>query len=157
MERKASPILSLLVFSTFSFAAAASGALFPPGDWYASVEKPSWNPPAWLFGPVWTVLYVLIALAGSLLWGSRAQPFGRAALGAWGVQLVLNAAWSWIFFGRRRMDLALLEMSALLLAIVVAVLLARRVRPLAAVLLLPYLAWVCFAWFLNLTLWRLNA
>jgi benzodiazapine receptor len=149
--------LALLCFLALCFGAALFGAAFPPGEWYDSLRKPSWNPPAWLFGPVWTLLYAMMAASGFLSWRARAHPLARPALAAWGAQLLLNALWSWIFFGLRRMDLALAEMSALWIAILISLLLAWRVRPLAGALLAPYLGWVSFAWWLNLALWRLNS
>lgn len=155
--RPLAAVLGLVVFLALAFGAASFGARFTPGEWYAALEKPPWNPPAWIFGPVWTVLYVLIAVAGHWLWLRRDQPGARAALALWTVQLVLNALWSWIFFGLHRMGLALAELGLLWLAILATILAARRVRPLAAGLLIPYLVWVSFAWFLNLTLWNLNA
>ena len=146
----------LAVFLVVVFAAAATGAAFPPGNWYAGLVKPSWNPPSWLFAPVWTVLYVLMAVAAWLVWRQGGAPGVRAALFAWVVQLALNAAWSWLFFGLHRPGLAFAELMVLWLAILVTVVLAWRVAPAAGVLLLPYLAWVTFAGVLNVTLWRLN-
>ena len=95
--------ISLLVFVVLVVAAASSGVLFKPGEWYKGLLKPSWTPPNWLFGPVWSVLYVMIAVAGWLVW--RAEGTG-VALSFWFLQLALNAVWSGIFFGLRRMDLA---------------------------------------------------
>lgn len=153
---RSSHVLAFLAFLALSFAAAFFGSRFLPGEWYDSLAKPSWNPPSWIFGPVWTVLYVLIAVSGFLLWRCRERPGARLALTFWAVQLVLNALWSWIFFGEHRTGLAFAEITLLLAAIVVTVVLAWRVRRSAGALLLPYLAWVAFAWALNLTLWRLN-
>ena len=152
-------VIALVLFFVACFGAAAIGAQFEPGAWYAGLEKPPWNPPSWLFGPVWTVLYALMAVAGWLVW--KAEDAGaagarRAGLVAFAVQLVLNAAWSWLFFGLHRPGAAFAEIMALWLAIAATLLLFRRVRPLAAALLLPYLAWVTFAAALNFTLWRLN-
>jgi len=147
----------LVIFLEVAFAAAAIGAAFPPGDWYAGLVKPSWNPPSWLFAPVWTALYVMMAVAAWLVWRQGSAPAVRGALAAWAVQLALNAAWSWLFFGLHRPGFAFAELVVLWLAILVTVVLARRVAPLAGALLLPYLAWVSFAGVLNVTLWRLNA
>jgi translocator protein len=147
----------LVIFLVVAFAAAAIGAAFPPGDWYAGLVKPSWNPPSWLFAPVWTALYVMMAVTAWLVWRQGSAPAVRAALFAWVVQLALNAAWSWLFFGLHRPGLAFAELVVLWLAILVTVVLAWRVAPTAGALLLPYLAWVTFAGMLNVTLWRLNA
>ena len=145
---------SLLLFILAAFAAAAFGALFPPGDWYVDLVKPAWTPPDWLFGPVWTVLYLLIGVSGWLLWRARSE--SKAALVFWGVQLALNALWSWIFFGLRAPGAALVEILVLLLAIAATVAAAFRSRPLAAWLLVPYLSWVAFAAALNAAIWYLN-
>jgi tryptophan-rich sensory protein len=161
MRSTSSKVVALVLFFVACFGAAALGAQFEPGTWYAGLEKPSWNPPSWLFGPVWTVLYALMAVAGWLVW--KAEPDAgaaasarRAGLAAFAHQLVLNAAWSWLVFGLHRPGLAVAEIVARWLAIAATILLFRRVRPLAAALLLPYLAWVTFAAALNFTLWRLN-
>lgn len=145
-------ILPLFLIAAFS--ATALGALFPPGAWYADLAKPAWTPPNWLFGPVWTLLYLLIGISGWLLWKSRDE--SKTALILWGAQLVLNASWSWIFFGLRAPGVALVEILVLLLAIAATVAAAFRSRPLAAWLLVPYLSWVAFAAALNAAIWYLN-
>ena len=109
-----------------------------------------------VFAPVWTVLYGLMAVAGWLVWKAGATARTRAALTLFAVQLVLNTAWSWLFFGLERADLALLCIVLLWGAILATTLAFRRVRPLAAALLLPYLVWVSFAAALNFEIWRLN-
>jgi benzodiazapine receptor len=147
----------IALFLALSFGAALVGSQFMPGAWYAEIAKPSWNPPSWVFGPVWTVLYVLMAVAAWLVWRAGGGWRGAAVpLGLWLVQLVLNAAWSWLFFGQRRMDLALVEIVVLWAAILGCVVLFWRVRPLAGGLMLPYLACVGFAAVLNGTLWAMN-
>lgn len=149
-----SDLPALGAFAVVTLLAAATGAMFMPGAWYAGLAKPSWTPPDWLFGPAWTVLYVMIAIAGWLIW--RAQGPGLA-LALWGVQLVLNAAWSWLMFGRHDILAALVDVAALWLSIAALILAAWSVSQTAALLLLPYLAWVSFAAALNLAVWRLNA
>lgn len=124
--------------------------------WYRRICKPRWNPPPWLFGPVWTVLYLLIAAAGHLLWRRRTERGAKAALALWGAQMTLNHAWSPIFFGRRRIGLAAFEVTAMWAAIVACIAASRRVSRLASMLLLPYLAWVSFAAALNIRVWALN-
>jgi tryptophan-rich sensory protein len=145
--------LSLLVFITLVAAAAVSGGQFRPGAWYAALAKPAWTPPGWLFGPVWAVLYLMIAVAGWLVW--RAEGL-RAALMVWGLQLALNGAWSWLMFGRQAIGLALIDILAMLAAIIAFIVLARPVSRPAALLFVPYLAWVSFATALNATIWRMN-
>ena len=147
----------ILLFIGLVAAAAVFGGQFMPGPWYAALAKPEWNPPNWLFGPVWTVLYVMIAVAGWLAWRQGGGWRGALLpLTLWLVQLVLNAAWSWLFFGQRRMDLAFAEIVVLWLLILACVVLFWRIKPLAGAVMLPYLAWVGFAAFLNYTIWRLN-
>lgn len=138
------------------FAAAAWGAMFGPGAWYASLNKPSWNPPGWLFGPVWTALYAMMAVAAWLVW--RCGGFARQgrALMWFLVQLALNAAWTPLFFGLQRPGLAFAEIVLLWLAIAATIYAFRAVSRVATCLLVPYLAWVTFAAALNFTLWRLN-
>jgi tryptophan-rich sensory protein len=152
---KRSRLPSLLVFVALVAAAASTGALFEPGSWYAQLEKPSWNPPNAVFGPVWTVLYVMIALAGWLVW--RAS--GRMALAVqfWLAQLALNWMWSFLFFGMHRPDLALVDIVLLLAAIFAFIVTARRYSTVASWLFVPYAAWVGFATALNFTIWRLNS
>jgi len=147
--------LTLVLFLVLSFSAAFFGSQFMPGEWYAALTKPSWNPPSWLFGPVWSVLYTLIGIAGWMVWRAK-QPDRRLAMTAFSVQLILNALWSWFFFGLKEPGWALAEILLLLAAIVWTSVLFHRTRPLAGRLLFPYLAWVSFATFLNFTLWRLN-
>jgi translocator protein len=147
--------LALPVFFVLSFAAAAMGAMFPPGAWYAALDRPFYAPPNWLFGPVWTTLYIMIAVAGWMIW--RRVGWRSGEMGLWGAQLMLNALWTPLFFGLNLLGVALLEMALLWLAIVFCVRAFWRVHPLAGVLLVPYLAWVSFAWVLNLGFWWLNA
>ena len=148
----------LAVFILVCFAAAGVGGFVTTPNiptWYASLAKPIWTPPDWVFGPVWTLLYAAMAVAAWLVW-RQGSPERRSPLTAWGVQLILNTLWSWIFFGLHRPDLAAVEIGLLWVAILVTVVLFWRVRPVAGALLLPYLAWVSFAAVLNVTLWLLN-
>ena len=138
------------------FSAASLGAVFAPGEWYAALEKPAWNPPAWVFGPVWTALYTLMAVAAWLVWKRGGFAGHRAALSLFLAQLLFNALWSPLFFGRQDPGLALADLLLLWLALLMTVAGFWKARPLAGVMLLPYLAWVTFAGALNFTLWRLN-
>lgn len=146
--------ISLAVFVVLVFIVASVSSRYMPGPWYASLAKPSWTPPNWLFAPVWTVLYLMIAIAGWLVW-KKGQT--SAALPLWGAQLVLNGAWSWIMFGLHRIDLALIEVAFLWLSIASFIVVTWRDNRNAALLFLPYLAWVSFASALNLAIWRLNS
>ncbi len=145
--------MALIIFCIFVAMAALSGAFFKPGEWYDRLRKPDWNPPKWVFPVVWSILYVLIAVAGWLIW--QEAGFGLI-LSIWGVQLILNAAWSWLFFGMRRMGWAFWDVCGLLIAILFFIAVAWPVSPLAALLFVPYFAWVSIAALLNWTVWGLN-
>jgi translocator protein len=152
-----SALPSLVAFIVACFIAASTGILFPPGRWYDGLAKPTWQPPKWLFAPVWTALYVMIAIAGWRVWSVAGFDGARWALALYALQLVLNAAWTPIFFGLHRMGIAFAEIVLLWLAIAATMVLFFQHDPLAAYLLIPYLAWVSFASALNFTVWRLNA
>jgi benzodiazapine receptor len=147
-------VLSVLV----CFAAAGLGSVWTAksvGTWYQALEKPSWNPPNWLFGPVWSVLYLLMGIALWLVW--RRTGLVAAPIGIFAVQLVLNAAWSGLFFGLQNPGAAFAEIVVLWVAIVATIVAFWRITPVAGILLLPYIAWVSFAGALNFTIWRLNS
>lgn len=134
----------------------ASGYWFPPGDWYAAMQKPAWTPPDAIFAPVWISLYVLMGLSAWLVWRQPVSGYRDIGLRWWFVQLALNAGWSAVFFGLHRTGWALAEMGLLWIAILITLLYFWRAQRIASILLMPYLAWVSFAWFLNFTLWRMN-
>jgi len=144
----------LVVFLLLSFAAAATGFFFPPGPWYETLNRPVFAPPNWLFGPVWTTLYILIAIAGWLIWRRVGWRSGLITL--WLIQMGLNALWTPLFFGLNLLGLALVEMGMLWIAIGACVMSFYRVSPAASWLMMPYLAWVTFAFILNLGFWWLN-
>ncbi len=148
--------IGLAGFVAACMVAASSGAVFKPGDWYEELAKPWWRPPNWLFPIAWTVLYACIAAAGWLVWRAAGFAGAGAALTAYGLQLVFNAAWSGVFFGLHRVDLAFAELVLLWLSIVATVVLFAPISMLATELLLPYLVWVTFAGALNLSIWQLN-
>jgi tryptophan-rich sensory protein len=149
--------LSLAAFVLIVAGASAFGALFMPGEWYAALTKPPLNPPNWVFGPVWTLLYIGIAVAGWLVWQQKdAHEGSRIALGLWGTQLALNALWSYLFFGLERADLALIDIVVLLVVIAATLRWFLKLRPTAGYLFVPYLAWVGFATYLNAGIWYLN-
>ena len=149
--------VSLAGWILLCFGAARPGAWFMPGEWYASLAKPRWNPPSWYFAPVWSALYVMMAVAAWMVWQRGGWSAPRRPLALFLGQLALNALWTPLFFGGHRMGLALAEIMLLWLAIVGTVRAFWSVNRVAAWLLVPYLAWVSFAAFLNFTLWRLNA
>jgi benzodiazapine receptor len=148
--------VGLVFWAVLSFTAAWIGSRFGPGEWYLTLAKPSFTPPAWIFAPVWTLLYLLMGLAAWLVWQRSGLAGAKLALGLFVVQLVLNAAWSWLFFGEHRIGLALADLAALWLTLAATLLAFWVHRPLAAFLLVPYLAWVSFAALLNFAFWRLN-
>ncbi|MDB5621222.1 TspO/MBR family protein [Tardiphaga sp.] len=131
----------------------AIGYTTRPGAWFAALAKPSFNPPGWLFAPAWTILYVLIAIAG---WRTfLREPIGLA-MAVWTLQLVLNFLWSPTFFGAHRPDAALFVIAALLASIVAFIAIRWSVDRTAALLFLPYAAWVIFATALNAAIWQMN-
>ncbi len=148
--------LALIAAFVITFAFSAIGAQFTPGEWYRTLEKPFFNPPNWIFGPVWTILYAAMAVAAWIVWREQGRVNVAKALAAYGVQLVLNTAWSWLFFGRHHIGLALVDIALLWFAIIATMLLFWRVTRTAAMLLVPYLMWVSFAALLNLRFWQLN-
>lgn len=149
-------LISLVVFVVLCFLTASAGAAFPPGEWYAELNRPWYAPPNWLFGPVWTVLYFMIATAGWLVWKTRRSGSIVFAMTLYGVQLILNSAWTCLFFGLQRPDFALVEIAILWLVIVATIVVFRRHSRFAALLLIPYLLWVSFASVLNYGFWSLN-
>lgn len=139
---------------------AVGGLLTRPeiAGWYRSIQKPSWQPPAGVFGPVWTTLYLLMGLAFYRVWQSPASPQQKKqAAVLWIVQLALNLCWSVLFFNRHQIGWALVEILVLWLAIVLTVFSFARVSKTAAWLMVPYAGWVSFAVLLNWALYRLNA
>jgi translocator protein len=156
---RAESTAALAVFSALSAGAAVAGALATDGatqGWYRKLKKPAFQPPRGAFGPVWTVLYGLIAVSGWRVWNGPAGVARSRALSLWALQLGFNAAWSWLFFGRQRPRSALLDATALSLCVGAYLAAARKVDRTAAVLVAPYLGWVCFANLLNEEIVRLN-
>jgi benzodiazapine receptor len=150
-------VLPFVICLGVCFVVALFGAQFGTGEWYMQLAKPSWTPPDAVFGPVWTILYAMMGVAAALTWRQVGFAVARKALLVFGIQLVLNAAWSWIFFGLHRSGTAFVDVVALWCSILATVILFWQIRPLAGVLLLPYLAWVSFASVLNFAVWRMNA
>lgn len=124
--------------------------------WYAALAKPPLNPPNQVFGPVWTVLYALMAVAAWIVWKTRPSPCRRSGLRAFGVQLYMNLLWSWLFFGQHNLGWALTDLVVLWATIAYLIYTFRKMSHTAAWLLVPYLAWVTFAAYLNWAIWRLN-
>lgn len=152
--------IALVGFVTLNFLAAAVGGWLSAGavgGWYRTILKPEWSPPDWVFGPVWTTLYVMIGVAGWHVWQREPSSQRTRALWLYAMQWVCNAAWTPLFFGIHRMDLAAFDILLLWLLIGGFAWVARRVSVPASVLFLPYLGWVTFAAVLNATLWHMNS
>ncbi len=157
-ERKVRPLVGFFIILGITFSAAAIGgwaSANAPG-FYAELIKPSWAPPAAVFGPVWTILYLLMTIAAWLVWREDRKKNTRQALSFYLIQLALNALWTWVFFAWRLGGWALAEIIVLWLLILLTLIAFYRVRPLAGYLLLPYLAWVSLATGLTAVLWHLN-
>lgn len=149
-------LAAAVIFGVTALAAAAGAAAsIQAPEFYRALARPAWAPPSWLFGPVWTLLYALMALAATIVWRESAGR-ARGALTLYAVQLALNALWTWLFFAWRSGALAFAEILVLLAAIVATIVAFNRVKTIAAVLLLPYLAWTLFATALTLAVWRAN-
>jgi len=153
-------VLGFMSFLVAVAAAAAPGIKCRPGEWYAHLDKPPWTPPDWLFAPVWTVLYFMIAVSGWLVWDAgREAGMSKAdvlPLAVFLAQLVLNGLWSLLFFGLRLPGYAFVDILLLLAAILATIVLFYPVHPLAAWLLAPYFLWVAFAAGLNASVWARN-
>lgn len=158
MSSKRRELLGLAGWFAATFAAAAVGGVgsVDAPAFYSELTLPNWAPPAGVFGPVWTILYTLMAVAAWLVWRVRGFHGARTALGLFLVHLVFNAAWSWLFFVWRMGAAALADIIVLIALILVVLAGFWRVKPLAGLLLVPYLLWVVFASVLNHALWRLN-
>ena len=148
--------IGAIFWLALTFGAAALGSRFLPDRWYQDLTKPAWNPPNSIFAPVWTILYLFMAVAAWWIWRTSGLAAAIFPLAMFVLQLLLNAAWSWLFFGRHRPDLALLDIVVLWLAILITLLSFWSLAMFAGILLIPYLAWVSFAAILNWTIWRLN-
>jgi translocator protein len=160
-ERRNSRVrwLMLVFFLLVSYSASAVGSIFTetgPDSWYATLEKPLWNPPSWVFGPVWGVLYALIGLAGWFAWRETGFKGARAAFTFYFIQIALNAGWTFVFFGLEAPGAAFFEILVLWFFILITLLSFLRIRSLAGALFVPYLGWVTFAAALNFAIWRMN-
>ena len=149
-------VIGAVGWLVLTFGAAAIGARFLPDAWYGRLKKPAWNPPNAIFAPVWTVLYFCMAAAAWLVWSRHGFRAALLPLSLFVLQLILNAAWTWLFFGLHRVGPALADILVLWVVILATLGTFWSLVPLAGFLLAPYLAWVSFAAVLNLTIWRLN-
>lgn len=155
---KRKQIAGLIGWLIVCYAVSAVGAVasVQAAAFYGELLQPSWAPPGWVFGPVWTLLYGMMAVAAWLIWRSGGFGLNRGPLYLFLVQLVLNGLWSWLFFAWRQGGLAFVDIGFLWILILATLVAFWRVRPLAGILMLPYLLWVSFAAALNLAIWQLN-
>jgi benzodiazapine receptor len=154
------PWLTLALFVGICFAVAVVGSVWTSTSvrtWYVRLNKPAFNPPSWVFGPVWSALYLMMALSAWLVWRQAGWSTPRASFILFFVQLGLNLAWSGLFFGMHRPGLALLDIFALLAAVVATAITFRSFSEAAFWLMIPYALWVSFASLLNFEIWRLNS
>lgn len=156
LDDPAAATATLVIFLAIAFVPSIIGESFRPDAWYEALIKPSWNPPNWLFGPVWTVLYTLIGYAGYLAWRSSTVGQRYVAFGIYAIQLLLNSLWSPLFFGYHSPSFALVNIVAQWVAISLNIVAFYRIKPAAGLLLVPYLLWVTFALVLNASIWNLN-
>lgn len=156
MHPLARNIIALIAWIALSFVPAIIGSQYTPGEWYRTLSKPSWTPPGFLFGPVWTFLYASMGVAAWLVWRRAGLSAAGPALVLFIAQLILNGAWSWIFFGLHKPGMAFAEILLLWAAILGTLITFWDRQVMAGVLFIPYLAWVSFAAVLNFTIWRLN-
>ncbi|MGE3800462.1 MAG: TspO/MBR family protein [Candidatus Kapaibacterium sp.] len=150
-------IPSLLFFLLLCAGAAAFGGMFGQGEWYQSLAKPALNPPGWVFGPVWTVLYIMMALAAWLVWRTKGEERPqKIAIGLFILQLIANALWSWFFFGLNDLALALVDILVMNALIIATIFAFARVNKTASMMMVPYWLWVSFATYLNWAILGLN-
>lgn len=148
--------LAVSVLAVVAASALGGLATSSAAEDYGRLEQPGFAPPSWVFGPTWTLLYLLMAVAAWLVWRTGPSPDTRRALTLYAVQLVLNAAWTPLFFGLGWRGIAFFELGALLLVLIATIVLFWRRSAVAGAMLLPYLAWSVFAWCLNFAVWQLN-
>ena len=149
-------LLGLAFWVVLTFGVAALASQFEPGDWYSNIAKPTWTPPGWLFGPVWGILYLSMSVSAWLVWRRRRKTAVSRPLAFYFAQLAINGMWSWLFFGRQWIGLALIDLIALVILVAITAVMFLRVRKAAGLMLLPYLLWISFAAALNLQIWRMN-
>ena len=153
------PWVGLIVLLILCFAVAGVGGLATTPNiptWYAGLTKPLWTPPAWIFGPVWSILYLSMAVAAWLVWRQAGLAGAAVPMALFGIQLLLNALWSWLFFGLHSPSAASVDIVLLWMAIVATTVAFGRRSTVAGILFVPYLIWVSFAAMLNFAIWQMN-
>lgn len=149
-------IIGLIVWILICFIPAIIGSQFGPGEWYQTLTKPEWNPPNWIFGPVWTLLYLLMGISVWIIWKDYGLKTAAIPIGFFVAQLILNALWSWFFFGLENVGLAFIDIVVLWTFILITLIMFWKLNTWSGVLLVPYIAWVSFATVLNYNIWQLN-
>ena len=149
--------LQFILFILIAFLPGIFGSFFKPGLWYETLSKPSFTPPGWIFGPVWTMLYITIGISGYLAWQATNSFLKRNAFIVYTMQLILNGLWSWIFFGLHNIEIALILIIILWMVILINTVLFTKLKKVSGLLLLPYLLWVSFATLLNWSFFYLNS
>lgn len=156
MKNSIRSVLGFLGWLALCFAAATTGMIFPTGEWYAQLQKPTWNPPNQIFPIMWTLLYLLMAFAAWRVWKIHGFQKARLALTLFLIQLALNTLWTPLFFGYHHMGLAFIDIVLMIIAVAVTIVSFKPKDKIASFMLIPYLAWISFASVLNLSLWKLN-
>ena len=149
-------VAGLALWLLITFGVAGFASQFVPGEWYQTLNKPTWTPPGWLFGPVWGLLYLSMSTAVWLVWRRYSRTKTVGPLVFYLAQLVVSGLWSWLFFGERMIGTALIDLLLLVLLVVVTLRLFLRIHRPAGLLMIPYLLWITFAAALNFQIWRLN-
>lgn len=149
-------ISGLIGWLLLSAVIAWFGSQFAADNWYLELNKPGWTPPGWIFGPVWTILYILMAVAAWLIWRNDRKITGKLSLKIYLIKMVCNGLWSYLFFGLHQIGLAFLDIIVLLVLLIWVIILFYKEKKSAGIILIPYLIWVSFASVLNLSIWLLN-
>lgn len=149
-------LLGLIGWLLLSLGVGWFSSQFEPGSWYEDLNKAPWTPPGWVFGIAWSILYTLMAIAAWLIWRRGGFRSNGKPLGAYGLQMLFNALWTWLFFGMREAGWALLDLALLMVALTATLLLFRRKSLPAGLLLVPYYLWILYALSLNIWIWWYN-
>ena len=155
-SERSKDLLGLAFWIVLTFSVAAFASQFEPSEWYRNIAKPTWTPPGWLFGPVWGILYISMSVSAWLVWRQQSKSAVSLPLGLYLVHLAVNGLWSWMFFGRQWIGLALIDLVALVILVAITTAMFLRIERTAGFLLIPYLLWVSFAAALNFQIWRMN-
>ncbi len=145
-------IISIIIFLGLG---VASGYFTQTDGWFETIHKPSWNPPNWIFGPVWTILYILMGIAFGIIWNSDHR-YKRIAILIFGIQFIVNLSWSYVFFNQHLLLIAFLEIIFMIICTTISVFLFYKINRIASFLIIPYLMWICFASYLNYTISIMN-